>query len=72
MNNLERADLLLAVSTLCERYPHWRLGQLIANIAGWADREVWDIEDEQLLAAAQSHLTQLSPRETVATGQNDG
>ena len=30
-------------------YPDWRLGRLVANVAGWADQEIWDIEDEQLL-----------------------
>jgi len=34
------------------------LGQLIANVAGWADQEIWDVEDEQLLAAAELHLRQ--------------
>jgi hypothetical protein len=65
MKNQERADLLRAVAELCERYPHWRLGQLIANIAGWADQEVWDVEDQQLLSAAQSHLDQMAPHKEV-------
>jgi hypothetical protein len=30
---------------LGERFPHWRFGQSIENIAGWADIDVWDIED---------------------------
>jgi hypothetical protein len=63
MNNQERADLLTAIEKLSERYPHWRFGQLVANIAGWADQEIWDAEDQQLLAAARLHLTQLKPRE---------
>jgi len=70
MNNQERTELLVVVSDLCERYPHWRLGQLIANVAGWADQEVWDAEDDQLLAAARSHLSQLAPREAVGTGRS--
>ena len=37
------------------------LGQLIANVAGWADQEIWDVEDEQLLQAARLHLQQLVP-----------
>ena len=69
MNSQERNELLAAVAELCERYPHWRLGQLIANVAGWADQEVWEAEDQQLLAAAQSHLSQLTPRETVDVGR---
>ena len=50
------AELLTAIAELHRRYPDWRLGQLIANVAGWADQEIWDVEDEQLLAAARSHL----------------
>jgi hypothetical protein len=72
MMNQERVDLLAAVAELCERYPHWRLGQLIANVAGWADHEAWDVEDQTLLSAARSHLAQLSPREPVASGRTDG
>ena len=70
MNNQQRAELLAAVTELCERYPHWRLGQLIANVAGWTDQEIWDVEDSQLLAAARSHLTQLAPREPVSIGRS--
>jgi hypothetical protein len=58
MNSERRAALLAAIEELCRRYPDWRLGQLVANVAGWADQEIWDVEDEQLLAAARSHLQQ--------------
>jgi len=59
MNNSERDELLAAIGDLCRRYPDWRLGQLVANVAGWADQEIWDIEDAQLLEAARVHLQQL-------------
>ncbi len=52
MNSQERADLLTTIAELCQRYPDWRLGQLVANVAGWADHEICDVEDEQLLEAA--------------------
>jgi hypothetical protein len=58
MKNSQRAELLEAIAALCQRYPHWRLGQLVANIAGWADQDVWDVDDERLLQAAQLHLEQ--------------
>jgi hypothetical protein len=58
-----REALLRAVTELCERYPDWRLGQLVSNVAGWADVDVWDVEDEQLLAAAAEHLEQLGARD---------
>ncbi len=64
MTDQQRAELLAAIEALSRRYPDWRLGQLIANVAGWADQQLWDVEDEQLLAAARSHLQQLAPRET--------
>jgi hypothetical protein len=60
MNSQERADLLATIAELSQRYPDWRLGQLVANVAGWADQEIWDIEDERLLEAARVHLQQLT------------
>jgi hypothetical protein len=70
MKSDERGRLLDALGELCEKYPHWRLGQLIANVAGWADQEVWDAEDEQLLAAARKHLAQFTPCENSSVGKN--
>jgi hypothetical protein len=58
MNTEPRRELIETIAELHGRYPHWRLGQLIANIAGWADKDVWDVEDEQLLQAARLHLQQ--------------
>jgi hypothetical protein len=66
MNSPQRAELLAAIEELSRRYPDWRLGQLIANVAGWADQEVWDVEDEQLLQAARLHLAQLAPPQPTA------
>ena len=64
MNSKQRTDLLAALGELCQRYPDWRLGQLVANVAGWADQDVWDVEDEQLLEGTRLHLQQLAPPET--------
>jgi hypothetical protein len=61
MNSQDRTELLATIAELSEKYPDWRLGQLMANAAGWADQEIWDIEDEQLLEAARVHLQQLMP-----------
>ena len=58
MNTPQRTNLLAALAELGQRYPDWRLGQLLANVAGWADQDIWDVEDEQLLEAAQLHLQQ--------------
>ena len=68
MNSQFRAELLAAIVELGQRYPNWRLGQLLANVAGWADQEIWDVEDEQLLEAARLHLRQLAASE--ATGSD--
>jgi len=58
MTELERADLFAALAELSSRYPHWRVGQLVANVAGWADAEVWDVDAEQLRAAVRQQLRQ--------------
>jgi hypothetical protein len=67
--NDPRVELLEAVAALQRRYPDWRLGQLIANVTGWADQEIWDIEDDQLLAAAQAHLRHREAEEAQASVQ---
>jgi len=65
MNTKLRVDLLAAIDELCQRYPDWRLGQLIANVSGWADQDVWDVEDDQLLAAAKAHLNEAVDSKTA-------
>jgi hypothetical protein len=52
----QTSELMRALAELQARYPNWRFGQLVANVADWADQSVWDIEDEQLLAACRNHL----------------
>ena len=61
-----RVELLDALHQLSRLRPQWRLGQLIANLAGWANQEVWEVEDEQLLAVAREHLDQQSNRAASA------
>ena len=51
MNNHQQSESMRAAES-SRRYPDWRFGQLVANVSGWADQEIWNIEDEQLLAAA--------------------
>jgi hypothetical protein len=68
MSNPTRDELLIAIAQLCERYPNWRLGQLVANVAGWTDQDAWDVEDEQWLAAARQHLAQSDPIEATNVG----
>lgn len=72
MINQQRADLLAAITELCRRYPNWRFGQLVANVAGRADQEFWDVEDEQLLEAARLHLEQSTPAAPLTSGRSNG
>jgi hypothetical protein len=57
-----RREILRALEELSERYPHWRFGQLVANVSYWAkeptNEAVWEVEDEQFLRGIQSHLDQ--------------
>jgi hypothetical protein len=52
-----RLDLLSALAELSRIRPQWRLGQTLANLATTAGRMdaggVWDLEDEEALAAAR-------------------
>jgi hypothetical protein len=57
-----RADLLAALAQLSLLRPEWRLGQTLANLAMTAGRldpgGVWDLEDEEALAAAKKLFEQ--------------
>jgi hypothetical protein len=72
MTSQRRAELLAVLAQLGERYPGWRFGQLVANVTGWADQEIWDIEDEQLLAAARLHLEQPTTPGPLASSRTNG
>lgn len=63
-----RAELLEALAELGRAHPNWRLGQTLSNLAMAAGRleagGVWDLEDDEALAAARRLLgrrTQVSP-----------
>jgi hypothetical protein len=57
MNDATTEGLLGAIAELRSLFPEWRMGQLVANLvtaAGGTDAgAIWDMEDEQLLAAAR-------------------
>jgi len=59
-----RLELLAALSQLGRLRPEWRLGQTLANLAMTAGRldpgGVWDLEDEEALAAAKTLIDQYS------------
>lgn len=52
-----RAELLEAVTELCRRAPHYRLGQILCILATVAGRlgvsGVWDLEDDEALESAR-------------------
>ena len=63
-----RLELLAALSQLSQIRPEWRLGQTMANLATTAGRldrgGVWDLEDEEALAAARTLIQQYSEIES--------
>jgi hypothetical protein len=65
-----RADLLTALAELSRARPEWRLGQTLANLAMTAGRMdaggVWDLEDEEALAAIRLLLNQHAQAERVS------
>jgi uncharacterized protein YihD (DUF1040 family) len=69
MRDLKRIpQVLQEIERVWQAHPDWRLGQLICNLAAWADPEqniVWDVEDEVLVAEAKTHLAQLGDREAA-------
>ena len=61
MTNTElKRDILHVLSELVEHCPDVRFGQLIVNLSiiakGPSPEAVWYMEDDELLAATQSHL----------------
>ncbi len=61
-NEETRAELLAVLAELGRSHPAWRLGQAVSNIAMAAGRldagAVWDLEDDEALAAARLLLKQ--------------
>ncbi len=67
----ERQELLQLIEEMSAGYPEFRLGQLIANLTFWArgdqDGAVWNVEDEELMAAAREQISNAKSRaQTVA------
>ncbi len=64
MSQPRHAELLDVLLQLRSRYPDWRFGQLISNVAGWADGDIWDVEDDRLVAAAKEHLRAVTVKDS--------
>ena len=73
-----RREILERLVRLSELAPDVRFGQMIANlafmVAGPWDETLWELTDDQLLAAIQQHITELSARSeeklTVGAGRS--
>ena len=69
MNVSTAEELIRAISELRALFPDWRMGQLVANLvtaAGGKDAgAIWDVEDEQLLAAARRLIERNGERQAV-------
>ncbi len=65
-----KQEVLRALSDLVEHCPDVRLGQLLVNLAtiarGPAPESIWDVEDDELLAATRSHLEDYERRHAGA------
>jgi len=65
-----RHNILRDLERLSELAPDLRFGQMIANLAFLAtgpwNETLWDLEDEELLAAIRQQLADLSARQAPA------
>jgi hypothetical protein len=66
MISTQRQEILRLLERLSELTPDVRFGQLIANLSylavGPTSEAIWDMEDEQLVAAIRKHIADLSDR----------
>ena len=71
MTTTVRQDLLAVLAELSVACPEMRFGQLIANLStlarGLAAEGLWDVEDEELLAAARRQLTYFTEHRTAVS-----
>ncbi len=60
----QRQEILELLERLSELTPDVRFGQLIANLSylavGPTNEAIWDMEDDQLVAAIRKHIADLS------------
>jgi hypothetical protein len=69
MNVSTAKEVIAALAELRALFPDWRMGQLVANLilaAGATDAgAIWEVEDEQLLAAARRLIERNAGRKAV-------
>jgi hypothetical protein len=63
-----RKEVLRALEELSEACPDYRFGQMIANLAmlarGDEEGAIWEMDDEESLAASRKHLADWNERHT--------
>lgn len=68
-----REELLKTLAKLGRLFPDWRLGQTLVNLALAAGRPdadaVWDLEDNEALAAAQRLIARHADRQVIEPTQ---
>ncbi len=73
MINPIRQEILEELARLSALAPELRLGQMVANsaflAAGPWDQTLWDLEDEQLLAALKQQVADFSNRQAIVAGR---
>lgn len=66
-----RREVLQVLAELSEVVPEVRFGQLLANLSylarGLSNESIWNMEDDELLAAAREHLEQWRSRRGATT-----
>ncbi len=76
MINPVRQEVLQALAEISELAPEVRLGQLIANLSylarGLSNESIWDMEDDELLAAARKHLEEWRSRRDSHESESAG
>ncbi len=70
MTNPDGDELIEALAESRILFPDWRVGQLVANLTMAAGRDdaIWEVEDEQLLAAAQQLIARNRSRQVNPLG----
>jgi hypothetical protein len=70
MINSTRSEILDKLEQVSVLAPEMRFGQLVASLAFLAagpwNETLWDLEDDQLLAALRQHLADLASRDSVS------
>ena len=73
MISATRNEALAVLTELCELSPDVRLGQLFAHLGFLGEdqtgRNLWDLDDEQLLAVLYQHRCELTARRSTAPKQ---